>query len=237
MKLICLGSGSSGNCYILDGGAEALIIEAGLPFMEVKKALDFNVRKIVGVVVSHEHRDHSGHAGEYEKAGIPVFKPYKKKEPMTFRSGCGFKIQAFDLTDKYGNFKHNNSDGSECPCYGFYIQHPELGVLVYITDTELIKWGFHGVNHFLVEANYAADLVDPGAVNRSHVLTGHMSIQTTLDFLAANNSPELMNVVLCHLSQDNADPDPFREAAKKVVSCPVWVAAPGLVVELNKTPF
>ena len=58
MKLKVLGSSSSGNCYILESDTEALIIEAGLPFMEVKKALNFNVRKIVGVVVSHSHGDH-----------------------------------------------------------------------------------------------------------------------------------------------------------------------------------
>lgn len=46
MRLKVLGSGSSGNCYILENENEALIIEAGLPFMEVKKALDFNVMKL-----------------------------------------------------------------------------------------------------------------------------------------------------------------------------------------------
>lgn len=39
MRLKVLGSGSSGNCYILENENEALIIEAGLPFMEVKKAV------------------------------------------------------------------------------------------------------------------------------------------------------------------------------------------------------
>ena len=41
MKLKCLGSGSSGNCYILESDTEALIIEAGLPLKEVKIALGF----------------------------------------------------------------------------------------------------------------------------------------------------------------------------------------------------
>ena len=45
MELKVLGSSSSGNCYILDNGSEALIIEAGIRFMEVKKALDFNISK------------------------------------------------------------------------------------------------------------------------------------------------------------------------------------------------
>lgn len=55
MKLKVLGSGSSGNCYILENDSEALIIEAGVPIMETKKALDFNIRKVRGVVISHEH--------------------------------------------------------------------------------------------------------------------------------------------------------------------------------------
>ena len=73
MKFRCLGSGSSGNCYILENNSEALIIEAGIPFMAVKKALDFNISKIAGVVVSHSHGDHAKHVGEYEKSGISVF--------------------------------------------------------------------------------------------------------------------------------------------------------------------
>lgn len=36
MKLKVLGSGSSGNCYILHNDTKALIIEAGLPFMNRK---------------------------------------------------------------------------------------------------------------------------------------------------------------------------------------------------------
>ena len=77
MKLKCLGSGSSGNCYILENDAEALIIEAGVPFMEVKKSLNFNIRKIKAVIISHEHGDHRKYCYEYVRAGIPVFEPYR----------------------------------------------------------------------------------------------------------------------------------------------------------------
>lgn len=56
MFLRVVGSGSKGNTYILGNGDEALIIEAGLPFgKEVKYALDWNVSRVVGVCVSHEH--------------------------------------------------------------------------------------------------------------------------------------------------------------------------------------
>ena len=55
MKLITVGSGSDGNCYFLKGDDEVLILDCGIPFIEVKKALGFNIRQIKGVVVTHEH--------------------------------------------------------------------------------------------------------------------------------------------------------------------------------------
>lgn len=48
MRLIVLGSNSLGNCYILENKKEALIIEAGVPFQEVKKAMNYDIGKIVG---------------------------------------------------------------------------------------------------------------------------------------------------------------------------------------------
>ena len=42
MKLKIISTGSQGNCYILENEQEALIIEAGVKFIEVKKAICFN---------------------------------------------------------------------------------------------------------------------------------------------------------------------------------------------------
>jgi len=36
MKLKVLGSGSSGNCYLLENESEALMLECGLPFKGAK---------------------------------------------------------------------------------------------------------------------------------------------------------------------------------------------------------
>ena len=72
MKLICLGSSSHGNCYILKASNEVLIIECGLPMIEVKKALKFDISNIAGCIVSHQHRDHSKYLPEFLKCGIRV---------------------------------------------------------------------------------------------------------------------------------------------------------------------
>lgn len=176
---------------------------------------------------------------EYEKAGIPVFKPYVGMKDMDLKSGAGFKIRAFHNKDKDGKWLHGNSDGTECPCYGFYIQHPDMGSLVYVTDTEYVRWRFKNVNHILVEANYSSTFLcdgDSESVKRNHVLTGHMEIDTTCKFLEVNKSAALRNVVLLHLSSNNADSDDFKSRAQTVVDCSVYIADKGLELELG-LPF
>lgn len=225
MKLRVIDSGSSGNCYLLENEEECLVVESGIPFMEVKKALNFNIKKIVGVVVSHVHGDHSKYISDYEKAGISVFKPYlDENAEMSHLCYGNFKITSFSLVH-------------DVPCCGFYIVHPEIGILVYASDTEYIKYRFKNVNHFLVEANYSMDFVDKDKPNYEHVLQGHMSIETTCDFLKANNNPVLRTVTLCHLSANNADSSYFKNRAEQVVDCHVEIARKGLCVDVSLVPF
>lgn len=226
MKLKVLSSGSSGNCYILESDTEALIIEAGVPFKEVKVALGFDVKKIVGVVVSHSHGDHYKYHGEFEKAGIPVFDTFDSIMERQVRTYGNFVIRSFKL-------EH------DVPCMGFHIDHPDMGILVYASDTEYIKYRFKNLNHILVEANYGDDLIDNEAVNREHVLRGHMSLQTALDFISTNDNPALRNVVLIHLSASNSDADYFLQKIKETVKygTDCYIAEKGLEVDLNLCPF
>ena len=225
MKIKVLGSGSSGNCYILENDAEALIIEAGVSFKEVKVALGFNVRKIIGVITSHSHGDHAKYIHEYAKAGIAVIAPWRTDNNIRGTLGS-FKVRSFELVH-------------DVPCYGFYIEHPQMGVLIYASDTEYIKWRFQNINHILVEANYSDDLVERDAVNCEHVLRGHMSLKTALDFISTNDNPALRNVVLIHLSDKNADSAEFLRKTKETVKygADCFIAEKGLEVDLDLCPF
>lgn len=49
-------SGSQGNSYCLEVNGEWLLIELGLPWKQILKALNFNLEGISGVLVSHAHR-------------------------------------------------------------------------------------------------------------------------------------------------------------------------------------
>lgn len=233
MKLKVLGSGSSGNCYILHNETEALIIEAGVPFKDVKVALNFNIRKIVGVIATHSHNDHSAYIEQYKKAGINAIcfgeelleYDADKMKHYAVRMG-NFIIKIFPLVH-------------DVPCYGFYITHPGIGILVYASDTEYIKYRFKNLNHILVEANYSDDLIDNEASNRSHVLRGHMSLKTATEFISTNDNPTLLNVVLIHLSEKNADSAQFQQKIEETIKygANVYVAEKGLEVDLNLCPF
>ena len=65
MVLKVLGSSSKGNGYILDSGSEALILECGVNLKEAKKALGFDVKKVAGCCVTHQHNDHAGYLDKY----------------------------------------------------------------------------------------------------------------------------------------------------------------------------
>ena len=54
-KIITIGSGSSGNAYILECESETLLLELGVSWKDIVKALNFNLSKVVGVCVSHAH--------------------------------------------------------------------------------------------------------------------------------------------------------------------------------------
>jgi len=56
MKLTCLGSSSAGNCYLLQAdNGETLILDCGIPIKEIKKGLNWDIRGIKGVIISHTH--------------------------------------------------------------------------------------------------------------------------------------------------------------------------------------
>ena len=162
--------------------------------------------------------DHSRSLKDFKSVGIPVFAPYEKFEPHFYTKIYGeFEVKDFPLTTTDNRWTHTNSDGSECPCYGFLITHPEMGRMLYVTDTNLIKWKFKGINHILLGTNYDKDLVNVDNQSKAnHVFRGHLSIDTACEFVKSNNSNDLQNVIMCHLSSENADSDSFIEKMKKV---------------------
>ena len=238
MTLKTIATGSSGNCHALISENEILLLDLGITAKEIKREIDYRISDVVGAVVTHRHGDHSKSVKSFDDMGMPVFKPYDGMESMLLKN-CDFTIKAFDLTDKSGNWMHTNADGKECPCYGFLIEHPDMGKLLYITDTELVKWRFNGINHILISCNYQSKYIEESGAKRNHVLRGHMELETVKQFVMANKTNTLRNVMLCHMSEENADPMECVQEVKGVAGAGVNVdyARPGFEVELSEFPF
>lgn len=226
MDIKVVGSGSTGNTYLLKNKTETLVIDCGVRFFEIKKALGFDISTIKGAVVTHQHGDHAKYAHEYENAGIAVWKPYTMENLRQAATFGGFKVQSFEAIH-------------DVPCVGYLIEHEDIGKMLYVTDSEYVKYTFRGLNVMLIEANYDNRYIDMDDPKTRHVLTGHMSLQTCMECIKANSNPDLNHVILCHLSADNAYAEGFQNSVKEIVpaGCTVSVAKRGLTVGLGEIPF
>ena len=236
MLLRTIATGSSGNSYVLiSNTGEILLLDLGVSEKTIKKGIDWKISNVVGAVISHGHKDHSLSVEDFKSMGIPILAPYLGDSCKSMNMG-EFTVKSFDLTTIDGNWTHTNANGEPCPIYGFLITHKEMGRMLYITDCNLIKWRFKYINHILLGVNYDKDLIDrDNAGKANHVFRGHLSIDTACEFVKSNNSDDLQNVIMCHLSKDNAEPDSFIEKMQKVApQANVYVARKGLEVELRR---
>lgn len=236
-QLKTIGSGSSGNGYIIEGDDEALIMELGCKFDDYVKALNYDTKKIMGCIVSHRHGDHirKDTLREFLKYGIKVYanddvrELYEGISPLeTVLQIGGFMVKHFDLV-------HN------VPNTAYVIDIANGTRLLFATDTERIPKIVLGVNVALVEANYSEEvLVDnaiDGLVNRSQY-ENHQSIDKCIDYLRHLDQSCLCHIVLCHLSGQNSNARAFVEKTKEMVgNGNVSVARPNMTLILESDEF
>lgn len=243
MVLKVIGSSSKGNCYILESDTEALIIEAGCKLLEVKKALQWQLSKVVGCIISHEHNDHAGYAKEYAQAGIKVL----ALPAVQQAKGIERNVQPIELGKAYkmGSFVLQPfAVMHDVPCVGYIVKQEELGKMVFFTDTFACKYRFSGVTTYMVEANYCDELLEANIeagkvpmVLRNRLMTSHMEIQNTLGFLRTSDLSHTLRVILVHLSGGNSDPESFERQVKEATGLPTYIAKQGLELNISKQPI
>ena len=178
--------------------------------------------------------DHSKSLNDFKPMGIPILAPYLGDNCKSMNMG-EFTVKPFDLTTICGNWTHTDANGEPCPIYGFLITHKEMGRMLYITDCEVVKWKFKDINHILLGVNYDKDLIDRDNTGKAnHVFRGHLSIDTACDFVKANYSDSLQNVIMCHLSSENICEESALKKMQSTINCNVYVAKKGFMCELKK---
>jgi len=73
LEIEAIASSSSGNCYLLNDDKSKLMIECGIPFKRIQRALYFRLSECSGCLISHEHQDHAKAAKELMRTGIDCY--------------------------------------------------------------------------------------------------------------------------------------------------------------------
>ena len=242
MQLIVVNSNSSANSYALDSGKEILLLEAGCKMADVKRAINYRLSDIVGCICTHHHQDHAKYATEYAKFGVNVYGPEDIVDKKQFPYGK-FTALKPEKTVKIGGFMVVPfANYHDCPIFGYLINHPSCGSILFATDTYKMGLYVSGIKHYLIEANYSDELLKQnvwdGKIDKrqaDRIMLSHMSLEYTIKYLRDCEAQKSANTItLCHLSERNSDPERFREAVAGAFAVPCFVAHKNLVVELNK---
>ena len=248
MRLHILGSSSSGNCYLLQSEktGEVLAIEAGVRFDKVQRALDYDLQKVVGCCISHEHGDHAKYAADMLAHCITVVCSEGTAKTLHIQGSHFTRIVRAREIVRLGDFQvipfPVQHDAAEP--FGYFIRHEECGTVLFATDTYYLRFKFGGLNNLMVECNYRQDILDeniktgrvPAAI-RNRIIKSHMSYDTCLEMLLANDLTKVNNIILIHLSSDNSHASEFVKGIAGATHKNVMAAKAGMVIDFNKTPY
>jgi phosphoribosyl 1,2-cyclic phosphodiesterase len=215
MQINVFGSSSKGNCYHVDSSSP-LLLDAGLPFKEIQRRLNFQTSSIAGVLITHQHMDHCKAVKDLIKAGIDCYMNQatcdvlgvvshriKVIAPMEQIKINEWAIMAFPLEHDVDNLGYLISNGIE--------------KILYITDTSFCRFKFNGVTRLLIEANYSYEILkqhienDQTTGKESRLINTHFALEDVKEFLIANDFSKLKEIILIHLSDGNSDAELFKK--------------------------
>lgn len=232
VEITPLASSSAGNAYKVSDGKTTLLLEAGIRFKDIQRALQFRVSGLSGCLISHEHGDHSKAIADLMKAGVNVYaslgtlealgltshraKPVRSREQ--FQIGT-WTILPFDV-------QHDVSEPM-----GFLLANQEGEKLLFATDTYYIKYRFEGLTHLLIECNYAESILDSNivagrvpAIMKKRLIRSHFSLENVKEFIRANDMSRVQEIWLIHLSDNNSDEGLFKRELQELTGRPIYIA-------------
>ncbi len=229
IRFISLASGSSGNCYYLSTETTAVLIDAGIGIRSIKKRFreqGLVFPKVKGLLVTHDHADHIKSVGALgEDLRIPVYatqqthvginKNYCTKKKLSAQTVTYIeKEKPFtvgDMTITPFEVPHDGTDN-----VGYFIELDGKTFCVatdigYITGTASAY--MCRASYLVIESNYDATLLANGRYpqrlkERIAGPHGHLCNSDAAAFIAQQaGAGQLKYAWLCHLSQDNNNPE------------------------------
>jgi len=245
MKLTVLGSGSSGNGYVLQNGSEALVLECGVPRAECFAALGWSSKKVSGCLITHEHGDHARYIEDYLPF-MPCYCSAGTAAALEYRNDWRPKVLEPLRTVKIGGFavRPIPAEHDAAEPFAFIIDHEDMGRLLFATDTYFLRYRIPGMDNIMIECNYSLPILNANieagivpAALKNRTLNSHMSLEHLKEMLAANDLTSVAQIVLLHMSGNNADREAFVQEIQRQTGKCTWAARKWLTLEINHAPF
>lgn len=225
MQFQQLYSSSAGNLYVVTASSgKRLLLECGVRWSQIQKALSYDLTGIVGCLVSHEHSDHCKAIHEVMAAGIDCYMSLGTRRALNLNSHRRAKAFAGYQTVYsvgHGTFKfeaYAAHHDAEDPCY--YIVQADGEAMLFAPDTSHItQWFRTPFSIIAIEVSYDKDIlqarVDAGTINETlakRLLTSHQEKSVAMRYLAEFcDLSRCRQIHLLHLSKDNIDAEMVRK--------------------------
>ena len=233
IQITVLGSGSAGNCALVETETTRVLVDAGLSARQISQRLASIGRRVTdihGILLTHEHTDHIRALGVLCKAnGCGVYANRLTAEAVAenpdwngkvqiswrlFTTGQAFEIG--DLTIEPFSVPHDAYDP-----VGFVIRNHTHSVGL-VTDlghaTKLVVERLKATDAVVIEANHDLKLLQedssrPWALKQRIMSRhGHLSNEAAATLAGELASDRLQHVLLAHLSRDCNRPELARDA-------------------------
>ncbi|WP_320130332.1 MBL fold metallo-hydrolase [uncultured Sphaerochaeta sp.] len=246
LRYAVLGSGSSGNSYVLTDGSTSILIDQGYSVVELGRRLSsfgIALSSVAGVCVTHLHPDHAKGVGTLaRKLGVPVYIPEEAQQKelqvmeklsipqdclKTVYPGSSFSMGPFTL----GCFSTSHDSAGSV---GWTIGLENSKVMV-LTDTGCFSEDqcklAEVADILFLEANYDEQMLLKGPYpyflkKRISGNSGHLSNDQALAFLQTSGFHG-KHVYFIHLSDTNNNPSKLEQAAGQNLTVPFTVCEKG----------
>lgn len=223
MKFCSLGSGSKGNCALIEAGGKRVVVDCGFGLKNfvdrlAEKAPWIPPESIDAIFVTHEHGDHAtGVPRISRKFGTQVYLTAGTAEALGKKlDGANFELISDEQAVHFGDLSvtpftvpHDAREPVQ-----FRISHDafELGIISdcgHVTP-HMVKW-LSGCDALMLEANHCTEMLRDGPYPeglqyRVGGAYGHLNNDQSLDLLGKLDNQRLKMLVATHLSEQNNCP-------------------------------
>lgn len=223
MKFYVLGSGSKGNCTVIQSLSTTIMIDCGLSKRKTEKKLNelnLSLEDIDYVLITHEHSDHI--------KGIKMFdlkKVYSGKDTIVDLGANNILKSQQEI--QLGNIKiipFAISHDAICPL-GYIVEGDET--LVYMTDTGYVSQKNYKLiknkHYYIVESNHDISMLMSSSrpdFLKTRILgdRGHLENNYSAKVMSDSIGDNTKLIVLAHLSEQVNTPELALEAYKNTFS-------------------